>query len=225
MAIISDRSSGKNGLRFWDVLLRHGVLAYFCSHILAFDLQVQGGVLQICTAGAGAAHRMPPEQEYLHIVQAALDEEGFRYQTLDRRGIVHEWLCWQWQLPPSSGWAAFEPNSALSLPGDCLQQARTAILIAWEITSCLSPEAGHQPQTILCAHAEDDALPYLWLGIGGVERQLTVLLSRKRIAARIAGRDPCCRRIAHSVFNSRFTGAWDRAVCSGAGAKKIPGRA
>ena len=167
----------ENGLRFWDVLLRHRVLAYFCSHILAFDVQVQGGVLQICTAGAGAAHRMPPEQEYLHIVQAALDEEGLRYQTLDRRGIVHEWLCWQWQLPPSSGWAAFEPNSALSLPGDCLQQARTAILIAWEITSCLSPEAGHQPQTILCAHAEDDALPYLWLGTGGVERQLTVLLS------------------------------------------------
>ena len=167
----------ENGLRFWDVLQRHEVLAYFCSHILAFDVQVQGGVLQICTAGAGAAHRMPPEHEYLHIVQAALDADGFRYQTLDRQGKLREWLCWKWQLPPSSGWATFEPTSALSLAKDCLQLARTAILIAWEITACLSPEAGHQPQTILCAHAESGALPYLWLGISGVEQQLTVLLS------------------------------------------------
>ena len=37
---------------FWDVLVKNGVLAYVCSHILAFDVQVHSGVLQICTAGA-----------------------------------------------------------------------------------------------------------------------------------------------------------------------------
>jgi hypothetical protein len=35
---------------FWDVLVEGGVLAYLCGHILAFDVQVHRGVLQICTA-------------------------------------------------------------------------------------------------------------------------------------------------------------------------------
>ena len=62
-----------NGRRFWDALLRHDVLAYFCSHILAFDVQVQcrriadlhrrrrncsphaarAGVLAFCAGSAG----------------------------------------------------------------------------------------------------------------------------------------------------------------------------
>ena len=86
-----------NGQRFWDVLVRHGALAYVCSHILAFDAQVHRGVLQICSAGAGTAHRMPPDDEYLHIVQAALDDKGLRYQVLDRAGQVREWLAWPWR--------------------------------------------------------------------------------------------------------------------------------
>ncbi len=44
---------------FWDALVDAGVCAYLCSHILAFGTQVHRGVLQICTAGAGTAHRMP----------------------------------------------------------------------------------------------------------------------------------------------------------------------
>ena len=55
---------------FWDVLVESGVLAYLCSHILAFDVQVHRGVLQICTAGARHGHRMPEGVEYLHCVQA-----------------------------------------------------------------------------------------------------------------------------------------------------------
>ena len=125
----------ENGRRFWDVLLRHDVLAYFCSHILAFDVQVQSGILQVCTAGAGTAHRMPPEQEYLHFVQAALDDNGddtgLRYQTLDRRGEMREWLSWPWQLPPAASWAPFTPTAANSLPADCLQHSETATVVAW----------------------------------------------------------------------------------------------
>lgn len=71
---------------FWDILVEHAVLAYLCSHILAFDIQVHRGVLQICTAGAGTAHRMPERFEYLHCMQAALDAEGLRYQVIDTQG-------------------------------------------------------------------------------------------------------------------------------------------
>lgn len=44
---------------FWNTLVCEGVTAYLCSPILAFDVQVHSGVLQICSAGAGTAHRMP----------------------------------------------------------------------------------------------------------------------------------------------------------------------
>nr|WP_249806735.1 metallophosphoesterase [Bradyrhizobium sp. 1] len=77
---------------FWDVLVNENVLAYLCSHILAFDVQAHSGVLQICTAGAGTAHRMPEGVEYLHCVQAALDEQGLRCQVLDIDGAVRESL-------------------------------------------------------------------------------------------------------------------------------------
>ena len=70
---------------FWNTLVSHGVLAYLCSHILAFDVQVRRGVLQLCTAGAGTLHRMPEDYEYLHCVQLALDAGGLRYQGTRQR--------------------------------------------------------------------------------------------------------------------------------------------
>ena len=167
----------QNGRRFWEVLVRHGVLAYVCSHILAFDVQVHAGVLQICSAGAGTAHRMPEEVEYLHIIQAALDERGLRYQVLDRAGAVREWLSWPAPLPPSARWAHFDPQSARALPPDCLQNVARATLIVWEIAAQLPAVADRRPHTLLCAPAEDGALPPLWLGVSGVRPQLTLLLS------------------------------------------------
>lgn len=167
----------ENGQRFWRILARHGAVAYLCSHILAFDVQAHEGVLQICTAGAGTAHRMPPETEYLHVVQAALDEDGLRYQVLDPSGQAREWLAWNWQLPPSEGWAAFEPRSALSLTADCLTRFDQSRLIVWEISGQLSADNDRSPQTLLCAHAQDGALPYLWIGISGAKSELTAQLS------------------------------------------------
>ena len=68
--------SAENSREFWRKLVEHKVFAYICSHILAFDVQVREGVLQILTAGAGTAHRMPEGIEYLHCVQAAMDASG-----------------------------------------------------------------------------------------------------------------------------------------------------
>lgn len=166
-----------NGRRFWDTLTRHGVLAYVCSHILAFDVQVHGGVLQICSAGAGTGHRMPPEDEYLHIVQAALDGDGLRYQVLDRAGQVREWLRWPWPTPASHRWTRFSPAAARSLPADCLGRLDKVQLVAWQIIGELSATSDGAAQTILRADAKDDALPWFWLGASGVDNRLTALLS------------------------------------------------
>ena len=100
----------ENGARFWDVLVRHGVMAYWCSHILAFDVQVHRGVLQILTAGAGTAHRMPEESEYLHAIQAAIDAAGLRYQVLDTEGRVRERLSWPLALPAATTWQMLPPG-------------------------------------------------------------------------------------------------------------------
>lgn len=86
------------GQPFWDVLVRHGVLAYVCSHILAYDVQVHRGVLQVCTGGAGTYGMrlglMPEPFEYFHLIQGAIDDDGIRYQVLDTGGQARESLRW-----------------------------------------------------------------------------------------------------------------------------------
>ena len=167
----------ENGRRFWEILARHGVVAYACSHILAFDVQAHEGVLQICTAGAGTAHRMPLDTEYLHFAQAALDEKGLRYQVLDRSGNVREWLAWDMRLPSSESWMPFKPRSAQRLAVDCLSRLDPSRLVVWEIAGQMSIDAGLEPQTLLCAHTPNGVTPWLWLGVSGANREITALLS------------------------------------------------
>jgi len=166
----------ENGRAFWQVLVRHGVLAYLCSHILAFDVQVHEGVLQILTAGAGTTGRMPEGIEYLHCVQAALDAEGLRYQVLDTSGQVREWLAWPPALPPSERWkplARGDQPAPVSGGGGDAAQAR---LVVYRFSGVCSP-AGGEAQTLLCGWDPSPALAPLWIGFQGCERRLGVLLS------------------------------------------------
>ena len=98
------------GRAFWEVLVRHGVLAYLCSHIIAFDAQVHEGVLQVTTGGAGTGYGpngfMPGPVEYHHAVQGAIDARGFRYQVLDTDGRVREWLDWPIRQPAMKDWTS-----------------------------------------------------------------------------------------------------------------------
>jgi hypothetical protein len=167
----------QNGRRLWDILVKHEVLAYVCSHILAFDVQVHEGVLQICTAGSGTAHRMPEGIEYLHALQVALDDKGLRYQVLNTKGAVREWLTWDWDIPASDTWEAFDSTRAKTLSADCLQIVDEAHLIIWEISGQLDTQGDYSRQTLLNAVNADDGLPNLWLGIGGQDHHLMLSLS------------------------------------------------
>ena len=72
---------------------RDRVLAYLCSHVIAFDVQEHNDVLQICSGGAGTScgpGGFMGEGEYHHFVQAALDAHDFRLQTIDPAGRVRE---------------------------------------------------------------------------------------------------------------------------------------
>lgn len=108
------------GESFWEVLTRHDVFAYLCSHILLFDVQVRDGVLQICTGGAGtvgmALRLMPGPIEYLHLVQGALDTDGLRYQVLDTEGTACEWLDWPLPEPTAAAWTPLLPDTPPTAP-------------------------------------------------------------------------------------------------------------
>jgi hypothetical protein len=160
----------ENGRRFWDVLRRHGVLAYFCSHMLAFDVQVHDGILQVLTAGAGTAHLMPPEWEYLHAVSAELDESGLSYKVLDTTGAVRERLTWPPLEPAVDAW------QEITAPGP-QQSPRFDETPVWLDVSGVTAPTPAGSQTILCAWNDDAWLPPLWIGLTGPEQRLSVLLA------------------------------------------------
>ena len=154
---------------FWDTLVQAGVTAYLCSHILAFDVQVHRGVLQICTAGAGTAHRMPEGVEYLHAVQAALDANGLRYQVLDIDGEVREHLSWPIALPPDDRWEKLhlgERDKPVTGAPD---------IVAFRLTGRAAPPNSTAAQTLVSAF-QPGVQATLWIGLRGTEQRLTVIL-------------------------------------------------
>jgi hypothetical protein len=157
---------------FWDVLVDAGVLAYLCSHILAFDVQVHRGVLQICTAGAGTLHRMPEGIEYLHCIQATLDAEGLRYQVLDTEGQMRERLSWPFVLPPDRQWHAL-PAGEHTAP--ITDQPGTDRIIAFRFRGQAAEAGASMAQTLLSAFSPGIQAP-LWIGLRGPEQRLTVIV-------------------------------------------------
>ncbi len=169
------------GRRFWDTLVRHRVVGYICSHLLAFDVQVHQGVLQVLSAGAGTAHLLP--NEYFHCVQMAIDTDAFRYQVLDSTGIVREWLAWPPRLPPARIWSEVTAEKILT-PDDWADTVDVARILAFEIEGCSSAEAIASAQTLLAISDNGPSLPRLWIGLRGPNQQLCVIL------APLVGRSP-----------------------------------
>jgi hypothetical protein len=157
---------------FWDVLVKGGVFAYLCSHILAFDVQIHRGVLQVCTAGAGTAHRMPEGVEYLHCVQSALDAEGLRYQVLDAEGRVRERLSWPLHLPDVAHWRTLPAGEGEALLAGGPHGDR---IVALRFTGLSVPAGGGSAQTLLSAFRPGLQAP-LWIGLRGVGQRLTVIV-------------------------------------------------
>jgi len=159
---------------FWDILVSENVLAYLCSHILAFDVQAHRGVLQICTAGAGTAHRMPEGVEYLHCVQAALDEQGLRYQVLDTDGIVRERIEWPIAAPASDRWMLLPRGETQALFSGQLPSGR---VIELRLTGQSAATGNAAEQTIFTAFAPGSMASF-WLGLRGPQQTLTAIVSR-----------------------------------------------
>jgi hypothetical protein len=144
---------------------------------MAFDVQVHDGVLQIVTAGAGTLPHMPEDIEYLHCVQAALDDEGLRYQVLDTSGQPREWLAWPLKLPHSTNWMKLNCGDHTAPTFDDKAGAFQSQLLAWRFDGRL-PSCRHGgSQTLLCGWTPGPELAPLWIGCHGPENRLSVLLS------------------------------------------------
>lgn len=172
------RLDNEDGRALWALLEHHQVSAYLCSHMLAFDVQVHNDILQIMTAGAGTAHRMPPESEYLHCVQLAIDAQGLRYQVLDDQGGQREGLSWPLSLPPTDAWQRFDPVTSRPRLGQAMRDP-----IAWRLTG-VAPVIAGPAQTLLSGWPDGSGLSPLWIGLEGAEQRLVAQLSPQ------AGRSP-----------------------------------
>ena len=151
--------------------MRHRVLAYLCSHILAFDVQAHQGVLQVTTAGAGTGHRMPEGIEYLHLVQAALDADGLRLQVLDTAGQVRERLAWPVRVP-AVGWRPLAMGAQ-----DAPMRGRLGLdgTVALRFIGRAAPIGTSAVQTLLSAY-DPSVLASLWIGLAGPHQRLIAVV-------------------------------------------------
>jgi len=175
------RITPEEGAAFWEVLVRHGVFAYVCSHILAFDVKVHQGVLQITTGGAGTYGMpvlglMPETTEYLHLVQAALDERGLRYQVLDTTGIAREWLRWPEPALEASDWEVFDPAQPPAGPASSSRHVSDgdAWVARFHVTGRTAPSS--DAQTMLCGWQSWEGPEAIWIGISEGDSRLIVQL-------------------------------------------------
>jgi len=161
---------------FWNVLVRHGVTAYICSHIILYDVQIHDGVLQICTSGAGTNWgpdgMMPGATEYYHVLQGALDSQGLRYQVLDTDGRAREWLRWPFELPQAIEWEPLPDGSMPSLPKPAAWDNRPDAhhLLAFSVRGALG--AGGEDQTLVCGWDDQEGGHIFWLGLVGSDHKL-----------------------------------------------------
>lgn len=169
----------ENGKKFWDILKKHGVFGYICSHILAFDVQMHDGIMQLLTAGAGTDERMPEGIEYLHVVQASLDSNGICYQVLDKNGDIREWLKWPIELPNSDQWIDLSVNNNMINNIQCENWSNRTYqcCIVLNISGKMSNGTSGSPQTFLCGTDSSLNMPIIWAGLTGMDNIFTVYLS------------------------------------------------
>lgn len=79
---------------FLGVIKSHGVTAYFCSHILTFDVTERDGITQVTTGGAGSVYTGPftahaPDPDYFHALHLTVGD-GVQVEAIDDTGHVRE---------------------------------------------------------------------------------------------------------------------------------------
>ena len=170
------------GEAFWKILVKYHVIAYLCSHIIAFDVQVHGGVLHICTGGAGtpleAMSDPAGKTEYYHFVQMAVDPAGLRYHVIDTTGRIREALTWPMEIPPVNSWDEVPRNEAIATAytGKSVLEPNTPWILFLHFSgTAAKPEQRGQYETLLAGW--DDRPTAFWVGLEGASPTVTLRLA------------------------------------------------
>lgn len=176
------RVSPELGDRAWSLMLAHGVRAYICSHIIAFDFRARGGLVQLCTGGAGTEYgpggAMPGETEYRHFVACDVSEAEISYRVFDETGQCREQLTWPPSLKPPLETLMLLPGR----PAICraLPQHSTArpsdgaFFVNWTLRGDLSGNSSGG--TLLAGRKDAHSAPMFSIDTGGTSGRLTVRL-------------------------------------------------
>ena len=173
-----------NTRAFWDVLKRHNVLAYVCSHIIAYDVQVYDGVLQVCTAvpapiGARTA-RCRAQPSICTCCKARSTTAACGIRSSIRTATLREWLQWpvelaaasSWQVDPGRHCARACQAGRLGIPPD-VQHA-----LAFDFRGTLGAGSGEN-QTLLSAWDDNEGPHIFWVGLTDSDQRLEVRMVPK----------------------------------------------
>lgn len=95
-----DDRSGR--MAFWHLLMRHRVIAYFCSNQPIFDRTYRYGVWQILSGGGGAERDIEHDNKrtFYHYLLLTIPEQGAPLlQAFDQRGRKRDELLFTNRLP------------------------------------------------------------------------------------------------------------------------------
>jgi len=199
------RVSAEDAGPLWQTLVKHKVSAYLCAHVIAFDVQLHDGIPQICSAGAGYSLLYPPQTEYHHAVQLAVDSRRLAWHAVDTTGNVRERGAWPLDVPSSDTWPVIDAR------GQAVAELRDsgADVLLMHIEgqgAAISPEE----QTLVTGWTDSSAPPAFWIGLDG--GRLQVRISAQRGEPTVYWRGPVVS--GPSPSTSPFTAAWDRAASS-----------
>ena len=159
----------EQGDTLWRLLVEHDVMAYVCSHVIAYDVRVRDGVLQICSAGAGTRYGptgdfMRGGSEFFHFMICELDEGELHCHVVDESGNQRRQLHWplaRIDAPavPSPG-QGVQSTSGLGVPENVAR-------LRFEIEIARSGDvlASTDRETLLCGYDVDEGPPTIWLGL------------------------------------------------------------
>jgi hypothetical protein len=155
----------------WQTVVKHRVSAYLCAHLIAFDVQLHDGIPQICSGGAGYPLLYPPQTEYHHAVQLAVDSSRLAWQAVDTSGIVREQGAWPLDCPPVAEWPTVEAKGSAIEQLSGASPARDVLFMHFEGTGVV---VSSEEQTLITGWNDSSAPVAVWIGLDGTRLQVRI---------------------------------------------------
>lgn len=155
------------GDQLWSLLVEHRVLAYLCSHIIAFDVRARDGVLQLCTGGAGTNYGpggfMRGGGQFHHFVDCRLDQGELNLSVIDDNRQERATVRWP---PRPAAHISINANADTLTALTGLDPAG-GVRFQFSERESSSATAGGYRQALICGSHIDEGPPTVWIGLEG----------------------------------------------------------